>query len=128
MEDVLKGVRRAVVSHGVVVALGDRRPGKINPGEESLAAVIGEEFSVQLPIGRGLRVAPHRTSRGGCVATDFELRFQKVLKALVVDRNQHHIGRLTAELQAKGATAEGDEGRSAPAMAGAAGHYAASIF
>src|SRR6185312_15681303 len=99
---------RAVHRPGVVLILREHRAIEVDAGEQPLAARIGQELGVELPVGTGLRISAHRTSRRSGISTNLELVLQHVLKTLLVHSYEHQIRRLSADLEAEAASSKLD--------------------
>ncbi len=75
-----------------------------------------------------LRVASDGTGGYGCIAAELDLVMQKALEAIVRHGDEDEIGGLAAGLEAEAGTGHLDEGRCAPAMAGATGNDSLTVL
>ena len=117
-----------VVGFGVLDVLVDDVAIEVDAGEEALVAGVGEEAGIGELGGGGLRVATDGAGGYGDVAAELDLVMQETLCAVVGDGYEDEVGGLAADLEAEAGTGELDEGRSAPAMAGAAGDDALAVL
>ena len=118
----------AVVRLGVVDVLVDNIAIEVDAGEEALVAGVREEPGVGEDASGGLRIAADWAGGHGYVTAELNLLMQETLCAFVCHCNEDEVGSLATDLEAKAGTGELDEGRSAPAMAGAAGDDALAVF
>jgi hypothetical protein len=128
VENLLEGDVVAVVGFGVFRVLVDDVAVEVDTGEDTLATRVGEEASVCEDAGGGLGIATNRAGGYGDVATELNLLMKETLCTVVSDSNENEVSGLAADLEAEACTGELDEGRSAPAVAGAAGDDALTIF
>ena len=127
-EDGLEGEVLAVVVAGVVGVLVDYIAGEVDACEEALAAGVGEDGRVGEFRGGGLRVASDGTGCYGEVAAELNFVLEETLEGVVGGGEEDEVGGLSASLEAKAGSGELDEGRRAPAMAGAAGDDSLTIL
>ncbi len=128
-EDGLIGdVLAAVVGLGVVSVLMNDVASEIEACEDALAAGVGEEGGVRGVGGGGLRVTSDGTGGYGGVRTELELVVEEALKGVVGGADENEVSGLSTDLKAEAGSGELDEGRCAPAVAGAAGDHALAVL
>jgi len=127
-EDFLVGDILAVIGLGVVEVLVDHVAIEVDAGEEALVTGVGEEACVGEFGGGRLGVTTDGASGYGYVCAELDLVMQETLCTCVGDRYKDQVGGLAASLETEAGARQLDEGRSAPAMAGAAGDDALTIF
>jgi hypothetical protein len=129
MEDLFERMSPSTVKHiGVFAVLAYGDAVQIDACKDSPAARPGEQFSSHADVGAGLRIASYGTRGGGCIRADLEFIAEKILQAPVVRRDEHQVGTLTADLEAKRTAGKADEDRSAPSVMRAAGDHALAVF
>src|ERR1700692_3679677 len=70
----------------------------------------------------------NRASGCGCFAAELEFARQQPLYTFVIHEQHDEVDRLSASLEAKVATPDGDECRCTPAMGSPAGTHAAAVL
>ena len=71
---------------------------------------------------------PTGPAAAASVGTDLELAVEQILHPAIVDGDEHQVRILPADLQAEGAARHTNEGRSAPAVTGAAGDDSLAVL
>jgi len=127
-KDLLVGDIVTVIRFGVIDVLVDYVAVEVDAGEEALIAGVGEEASIGQFGGGCLGVTTDGAGSYGDVCAQLELVMQETLGTLVGNRYEDKIGSLAANLEAEAGTGQLNEGRSAPATAGAAADDALAVF